>query len=119
MTFEVSATFCYRDESGQMTETHLQSLYIAMSIKSALISAATWAQNRFETLYKNSTSYPESFLGSVKVHSYNIGKIDQGGYTATRRGMCFFEWKRDYPWTLTEKINSEISNMRKCHAQNN
>lgn len=34
-------------------------------------------------------------VGSIKIHPYVIGSIDEEGHCSTVYGMCIFEWKRD------------------------
>ena len=92
---------------GQRVETHLTFRYLAKDGGEAIRMAVAHARERYQEYYKD--SYKNCFLGSIKVGTESIGRIDMKTGTGSSSSMMpIFEWKYDWPETLDECVERTL-----------
>ena len=80
----------------------LHTVYTARNAKEALERGFEFAEGRLEVFKERWKA-----IGAIKVSQKCIGPIVNGcGYNGN--GWPFFEWKRDHPESLRERVEMEI-----------
>ena len=109
----VSYPYYDTDERG-MRETSLTREFVADTYGEALDVASKWADNRLEALIKDMYG-KDAKIGCVKVGVRVIGCARGDGYIEGGFGQ-FFEWKYDWPGSLSQHIEAwKSSNAKICN----
>jgi hypothetical protein len=94
-------------------ESCLNSDFTADGPVEAVEAAVRHARNRLAIQL-----WPGMIIGCIKVYEKHIGPIDAEGNVTTRGGMCFFEWKYDWPMAdLDNDVRIFTTKYNRAHAE--
>lgn len=101
--FSVRVSFPYYDtEEKGMRETSLQRDFVADTYGDALDIAPQWAENRLQAVIKDMYGQ-DAKVGCITVGVRVIGRANDKGFIEGGFDR-FFEWKYDWPGTLSQHI---------------
>ena len=103
LVYNVSIGYVYLEEGEGMREHQHDIDFVAESHAEAIDAAVAWSQNRYEAYFKD--AYKNCEIGSLKLYQKWIGIPEPSGFIPTHTWGCLFEWKYDWPGTLSQYVS--------------